>query len=59
MISYNIIRTAEERLLDRLFRNYDVDARGVSKVTDTLNVKIQFYLVRIQDLVSTSHVKPC
>ena len=51
-ISYNIVRTSEERLLDRLLSQYDVDARGVNRVTDTLNVNIQLYLVRIQDLVN-------
>ncbi|ELT88907.1 hypothetical protein CAPTEDRAFT_208916 [Capitella teleta] len=52
------LRTTEERLLDRLLRQYDPDARGVAKSSDPMNVKIQFYLVRIHDL-SAININGC
>ena len=43
----------EQRLLSQLLRNYDVDARGVDDVNDTVNVVVEFLLLRIQGLVCT------
>jgi len=38
-----------------LFRDYDVDARGVVNASRTVTVEIQFLLLRVQRLVS--HVR--
>lgn len=42
----------EQRLIRRLLRDYDVDARGVRKLNSTVTVTIQLLLLRIQGLVS-------
>lgn len=42
----------EQRLIRRLLRDYDVDARGVRKLNSTVTVEIQLLLLRIQGLVS-------
>jgi hypothetical protein len=42
----------EQRLLRALLRDYDVDARGVDDVNKTVNVMVEFLLLRIQSLVS-------
>ena len=47
--------TAEERLLTKLFRSYDTDARGVIYSNDTVKVTIQLLLLRIQGLVCTNN----
>jgi len=44
--------TAEERLIDQLFRHYDVDSRGVVNASSTVTVEIQLLLMRVQRLVS-------
>ena len=41
----------EQRLLRRLLRDYDTDARGVSNPQDTVTVTITLLLLRIQALV--------
>ena len=46
--------SAEQRLLDYLFHDYDTDARGVINTSDTVKVEIQFLLLRIQGLVSNA-----
>lgn len=45
--------STEQRLLRTLLRDYDVDARGVINVNETVNVTMEFLLLRIQGLVST------
>ncbi len=45
---------AEQKLLSYLFREYDTDARGVDDIHDTVTVKIELLLLRIQGLVSIS-----
>ena len=42
----------EQRLLRRLLRDYDTDARGVSDPQNTVTVSISLLLLRIQALVS-------
>ena len=44
--------SAEQKLLAYLFRDYDVDARGVSDINETVKVTIELLLLRIQGLVS-------
>ena len=44
--------TTEERLISELFRDYDVDSRGVVNASRTITVEIQFLLLRVQRLVS-------
>ena len=44
--------TTEERLITELFREYDVDSRGVVNVSRTVTVEVQFMLLRVQRLVS-------
>lgn len=48
-------RGTEQRLLSALLRDYDVDARGVDNVNKTVNVVVEFLLLRIQGLVGTLH----
>ena len=51
--SYRPGMAAEERLLLHLFNNgYDPDARGVVNPNYTVNVEVNFLLLRIQRLVS-------
>lgn len=47
-------RPAEERILRAVMRDYDRDARGNRKSDATVTVSVQFVLLRIQDLVSTT-----
>ena len=44
--------SAEQKLLAYLFRDYDLDARGVSDINETVKVTIELLLLRIQGLVS-------
>jgi len=48
--------TTEERLITELFRDYDVDARGVVNASRTVTVEIQFLLLRVQRLVSHVYI---
>lgn len=48
-------QTDEERLLQYLFRDYNPAARPVLNSNHTVQVRIQFSLMHIQELVSAFH----
>lgn len=43
--------TSEEQLISDLFRSYDTDARAVVNSSSTVNVQINYMMLRIQRLV--------
>ena len=50
--------TSEEQLFTDIFRGYDTDARGMFGVFDTVTVNIEFFLMRVQKLVSITCRNP-
>ena len=48
------VKSDEERLLDKLFKDYNPSARPVLNSSHTVTVDLKFSLLQIQDLVSTA-----